>query len=56
MISNQNEMEEVEGRGKGEHSYYKQKDIVFCRVEEDCQDWVSSGLTRGSRVRVLEWR
>ena len=34
MIGNQNGMEEVEARGKGEHSYYKQKGSALCGVEE----------------------
>ena len=34
MIGNQNGMEEVEARRKGEHSYYKQKSAVFCGLEE----------------------
>ena len=42
MIGNQNEMEEVETRGKGEHSYYKWKGFTFHGVEETVV-WQRSG-------------
>ena len=34
MIGNQNGTEEVEAGGKGEHSYYRQKDSALHRAEE----------------------
>ena len=42
MIGNQNRMKEVEARGKGEHSYYKQKGSAFCGAEETVA-WKRSG-------------
>ena len=41
MIGNQNRMEEVEARGKGEHSYYKQKGSVLRSAEETVMQWRS---------------
>ena len=43
MIGNQNKMEEVEARGKGEHSYYKWRDRVRRGVEETVMQWRRSG-------------
>ena len=41
MIGNQNGMEEVEARSKGEHSYYKRKGTVFHGAEETVVQWRS---------------
>ena len=41
MIGNQNRMEEVEARGKGEHSYYKQKGSAERGAEETVMRWRS---------------
>ena len=34
-------MEEVEAEGKGEHSYYKQRDTALHRSEETVTWWMS---------------
>ena len=51
MIGNQNRTEEVEARGKGEHSYYKWKGSALCGVEESVMQWRSDkgsgGLQKG---------
>ena len=43
MIGNQNGTEEVEARGKGEHSYYKWKGLCVPQSGRDCnaaEEWV----------------
>ena len=53
MIGNQNGTEEVEARGKGEHSYYKQKGSMFHRAEETGTQWRSDkGLEGCGRASI----